>query len=175
MATLRWPSVRPGIGVCVRLAMAFACLPAFAALAQDGPPGILAPIVLPPFDAAAPACQRPPALDRELVFLQDNQREFMQGVESGLAAAAADRKLAFSVALANNDAGLMRRQAGKALAAKSGAVVVAPIDPRTMTRPLQEIIWAGAYVGAVVPPPATTILNAPQYETGKVLGEAAAD
>ncbi len=171
MATLRWPSVGAGIG----LATALAFLPAFAALAEDGPPGILTPVVLPPFDAAAPACQAPPGLDRELVFLQDNQREFMQGVESGLAAAAADRKLSFSVALADNDAALMRRQAGEALDGKAGAVVVAPIDPRTMTRPLQEIIWAGAYVGAVVPPPATTILNAPQYETGRVLGEAAAD
>jgi ribose transport system substrate-binding protein len=36
------------------------------------------------------------------------------------------------------------------------------------------MIWAGAYVGAVVPPPATSLLNAPQYLTGKVLAEAAA-
>jgi ribose transport system substrate-binding protein len=35
-------------------------------------------------------------------------------------------------------------------------------------------MWAGGYVGTVVPPPATTILNAPQYMTGRVLGEAAA-
>jgi ribose transport system substrate-binding protein len=28
--------------------------------------------------------------------------------------------------------------------------------------------------GAVVPPPATSILNAPQYLTGKALGDAAA-
>jgi signal transduction histidine kinase len=32
------------------------------------------------------------------------------------------------------------------------------------------MIWQGAYVGAVVPPPATTLLNAPQYLTGKTLG-----
>ncbi len=43
-----------------------------------------------------------------------------------------------------------------------------------MAPALQKILWAGGYVGAVVPPPATTILNAPQYETGKVLGDAAA-
>ena len=36
------------------------------------------------------------------------------------------------------------------------------------------MIGSGAYVGAIVPPPATTILNAPQYQTGKVLAEAAA-
>jgi ribose transport system substrate-binding protein len=35
-------------------------------------------------------------------------------------------------------------------------------------------MWAGSYVGAVVPPPATSILNAPQYLTGKTLGDAAA-
>ena len=33
---------------------------------------------------------------------------------------------------------------------------------------------AGTYVGRVVPPPATTILNAPQYLTGKVLADEAA-
>jgi len=37
------------------------------------------------------------------------------------------------------------------------------------------MIWSGAFVGTIVPPPATTILNAPQYLTGKVLGDAAAD
>ena len=36
------------------------------------------------------------------------------------------------------------------------------------------MIWSGAYVGTVVPPPATSLLNAPQYLTGKVLGDAAA-
>ena len=36
------------------------------------------------------------------------------------------------------------------------------------------MIWSGGYVGTVVPPPATSLLNAPQYLTGKVLGDAAA-
>ena len=39
---------------------------------------------------------------------------------------------------------------------------------------LKQAIWSGAYVGAVVPPPATSLLNAPQYLTGKVLGDEAA-
>ena len=43
-----------------------------------------------------------------------------------------------------------------------------------MSHSLQEIIWAGAYVGTIVPPPATSLLNAPQYLTGKVLTDAAA-
>ena len=35
------------------------------------------------------------------------------------------------------------------------------------------MIWSGAFVGTVVPPPATLLLNAPQYATGKVLTDAA--
>jgi ribose transport system substrate-binding protein len=35
-------------------------------------------------------------------------------------------------------------------------------------------MWAGGYVGTIVPPPATSLLNAPQYLTGKVLAESAA-
>jgi ribose transport system substrate-binding protein len=57
---------------------------------------------------------------------------------------------------------------------KVGALVIAPVDPPSIAPLLKQIIWSGAYVGAVVPPPATTILNAPQYLTGKVLGDEAA-
>ncbi len=147
---------------------------ASATWAQEGPAGLTAPVVLPPFDPAAPSCSMPTTLQRSLTFLQDNGREFMQGVRAGLAAAAADRGLSFRVDLADNDAAKMQKDAQAALERKDGGVVVAPIDPRGMARPLQRIMWAGGYVGAVVPPPATTILNAPQYETGKVLAEAAA-
>jgi ribose transport system substrate-binding protein len=55
-----------------------------------------------------------------------------------------------------------------------GAVVAAPVHTASVTRPLQEIIWSGGFVGTVVPPPATLLLNAPQYLTGKVLGDEAA-
>ena len=58
------------------------------------------------------------------------------------------------------------------LISKVGAVVAAPVDPASLARSLQEIIWAGGYVGTVVPPPATSLLNAPQYLTGKVLADA---
>jgi hypothetical protein len=51
------------------------------AVAADGPPGITRPVVLPPFNAAAP---NPPGLQRVLAFAQDNQRKFMQGIASGL-------------------------------------------------------------------------------------------
>jgi hypothetical protein len=50
------------------------------AVAADGPPGITRPVVLPPFNAAAP---NPPGLQRVLAFAQDNQRKFMQGIASG--------------------------------------------------------------------------------------------
>jgi ribose transport system substrate-binding protein len=53
--------------------------------------------------------------------------------------------------------------------------VAAPVDPASLSLSLQELIWGGSYVGTVVPPPATSLLNAPQYQTGKVLGDAAAN
>jgi ribose transport system substrate-binding protein len=39
---------------------------------------------------------------------------------------------------------------------------------------IRQFIAQGGYVGSIVPPPATTILNAPQLATGKALGDAAA-
>lgn len=146
-----------------------------SAMGQDGAAGLERPIVLPAFDPAAAPCSKPAGLTHSLVFLQDNQRDFMKGVSAGLQAATSDRGIDFSVSLANNDAQLMREQAEQALQDKTGAVVVAPIDQRVTKKALQQLIWSGAYVGAVVPPPATTILNAPQYLTGKTLAKAAAD
>ena len=61
------------------------------------------------------------------------------------------------------------------LDAKVGALVLSPVDPPSIARHLQEVIWSGAYVGTVVPPPATSLLNAPQYLTGKVLADEAAE
>ena len=142
--------------------------------AQDGPPGITTPIILPPFDATAPACRSPPGLLKVLGFAQDNERQFMQGVDRGLAKAAKDREMEYRVALAKNDPARMIEQVQSFVASKVGAVVAAPVDPATLSRSLQQIIWSGGYVGTVVPPPATSLLNAPQYQTGKVLGEAAA-
>jgi ribose transport system substrate-binding protein len=52
--------------------------------------------------------------------------------------------------------------------------VAAPVEALGLAPTLQQIIWSGAYVGTFVPPPATSLLNAPQYLTGKVLGDAAA-
>jgi len=145
-----------------------------AGSAQDGPAGITRPIVLPPFNPDMAACAAPPDLRKALIFAQDNERQFMQGVAQGLAKAAKDRGLEYEVALANNDPKKMIEQVEVAQASQVGAVVAAPVDPPSLSSSLKKIIWAGGYVGTIVPPPATSLLNAPQYLTGKVLGDAAA-
>jgi ribose transport system substrate-binding protein len=144
-----------------------------AVCAQNGP-GLTRPVVLPPFDATAPACTPPAGLARILAFAQDNQRQFMQGVAQGLASAARDAGLTYRNALADNDAATMAAQVQAFHEAKVGAVIAAPVDAIGLAPSLQQVIWSGGYVGTVVPPPATTLLNAPQYLTGKVLGDAAA-
>ena len=133
------------------------------------------PVRLPAYDAARASCKAPSGLQKKLVFVQDNRREFMQSAGRGLEAAARARGLGYSVAFANNDPALMIKQVGDVATDKTGAIVVAPIDPPSLAPALKKVIGAGAYVGAIVPPPATTVLNAPQYLTGKVLAEAAAN
>ena len=137
--------------------------------------GLTTPVKLAPYDSARPSCRAPVGLQKKLVFVQDNGRDFMQGAGRGLEAAARARGLGYSVALANNDGASMLKQVDGIVADKTGAIVVAPIDPRALTPGLKKVLAGGAYVGAIVPPPATTILNAPQYLTGKVLAEAAAN
>jgi ribose transport system substrate-binding protein len=88
--------------------------------------------------------------------------------------AAKDRGLSFSTSIADNDALKMIEQVDGFRAARTGGLVVAPVDPASLAPALRKMIWQGAYVGAVVPPPATSLLNAPQYLTGKTLGDAAA-
>src|SRR5215210_6192056 len=161
----------PGV---LALALCSLSLLISAGVAQDGPAGITMPIVLPGFDADAPACAAPPGLRKTLVFAQDNERQFMLGVAQGLAKAAKDRGLDYQIALANNDPQKMIEQVDLAQASHAGAVVAAPVDPPSLSPSLQKIIWAGGYVGTIVPPPATSLLNAPQYLTGKTLADAAA-
>lgn len=136
--------------------------------------GLTRPVVLPSFDPSRPSCTKPRGLRKELAFAQDNDREFVQGIARGLAAAASERGLAYRVVRADNDAGLMVKQVNGLHANKTGSIVVAPIDPPSLSPSLKAMIRSGAFVGAIVPPPATTILNAPQYRTGKVLADAAA-
>lgn len=142
--------------------------------ADEKSQGLTRPVRLAPFDPTRAACGKPSNLQRKLVFVQDNAREFMDGVGRGLALAAKQRRLDYSVSFSANDPALMIRQVDSLRSEKVGAIVVAPIDPPSLGKSLQRMIWAGAYVGAIVPPPATSLLNAPQYLTGKVLAEAAA-
>ncbi|WP_299970346.1 sugar ABC transporter substrate-binding protein [Devosia sp. 66-22] len=162
------------VGACgLLLGLGMAALSAAAALAQDGPPGITEPTKFAPFDPNAAACSPPPGLARVLAFAQDNEREFMQGVDFGLSEAAADRGLEYRRATANNDAAKMVEQVQLFRASKVGAVIAAPVDPASLAYSLQQVMWDGGYVSTIVPPPATLLLNAPQYETGKVLTDAA--
>lgn len=145
-----------------------------AALAQAQGPGLTKPVVLGPYDPQAPACTPPPGLSQSLTFARDNDRDFMIGVDRGLALAAKDSHLTYHAISADNDPARQQAQIDALLAAHSGAVVTAPVDPPSLAAHLEGLIWSGAYVGTVVPPPAITILNAPQYLTGKALGDAAA-
>lgn len=140
---------------------------------QDRPAGLTRPQVFPSFDEQAAPGAPPPGRERTLVFAQDNDRQFMQGVSAGLAAAARDRGLAFRVALAANDPGRMVGHVREAREQKVGALVAAPINASTLAPGLIDLISDGAYVGTIVPPPAVSLLNAPQFLTGKALGDAA--
>jgi ribose transport system substrate-binding protein len=145
-----------------------------SSFAEEGPQGITRPVVLPPFDPNAPACGAPPGLNKVPAFAEDNQRKFIEGVARGLELAARDRGLQYQIAQADNNAKRMNQQIQALLDAKVGALVVAPVDTPSLNHLLQSAIWSGANVGTVVPPPAISILNAPQYLTGRVLGDVAA-
>ncbi len=143
-------------------------------LAQDAPRGIIAPRVFGAFDRGAPRCAAPAGLRKTLVFAQDNRREFIEGAARGLALACRQRGLDFAVAHADNDPAAMVEHVRRAIADRAGALVTAPINVSTLAPVVRQFIAQGGYVGSIVPPPATTILNAPQLATGKALGDAAA-
>ena len=156
------------------LASAVATLSASAVRAQDPPKGLVIPRRFAPFNADAPRCTPPAGLRKTLIFAQDNTREFMQGAARGMELAARQRGLGFEIALANNDPAAMVDHVRRAIATHAGALITAPINVATLAPLVRQFIAQGGYVGSIVPPPATTILNAPQLETGRVLGEAAA-
>lgn len=145
------------------------------AFAQDSGKGISVPTVFPPFDASAPACERPVGLKRILAFAMDNDREFVTGIAHGLSLAAKDRRIEYVASLADNDGTLMLAQLDAFRTDRVGAVVVSPVNPGALAPSLHSLIASGTYVGTIVPPPATSILNAPQYGTGKELADIAVD
>src|ERR1700759_1700457 len=65
------------------------------AQAQDGAPGITKRTIFPAFNANAPACSPPSNLRRALAYVQENSREFLQGVDHGLSLAAKERGLEY--------------------------------------------------------------------------------
>lgn len=148
-------------------------LPDAVSAASPGAAGITAPVTLQPFDPHAPACSVPPR-NTSVAFVQDNRRAFIEGAGMGIAAAAKDRGLAYQDYSADNDAAGQAAKIDELQQAGVGAVIVPPVDSVSLAPVLQRLINAGGYVGTIVPPPATTILNAPQYLTGKALGDAAA-
>ena len=164
----RWPTVLRTVAFALATAMDFT-----GANGLEGPAGLTQRTVFPAFDPNAPACNAPPGLAKVLAFVQENEREFLQGVDHGLAMAAKDRKLAYRRVLADNDAGKAADEIRSFLGSKVGALVATSSDPSVVRHSLQEVIWSGAFVGTIVPPPATLLLNAPQYATGKALTDAA--
>lgn len=144
-----------------------------SASAKDGGPGIVTPVVFPSFNPDAPACTPPPDVTKTLAFVQENEREFLLGVDHGLRMAAKDRGLDYRRGLADNDAAKADQEIQDFLAQKVGALVATSTDPAFVSHSLQKFTWAGGFVGTIVPPPATLLLNAPQYATGKALTDAA--
>ena len=143
------------------------------ACAEEGAPGITQRTVFPAFDAQAPACNAPTGLKKVLTYVQENHRDFLQGVDQGLSMAAKNRGMDYRRVLVENDVGKAIAEVQSLVAAKAGAMVATSPDPAAFSLALQRAIWSGAFVGTIVPPPATLILNAPQYRTGKVLTDAA--
>lgn len=140
---------------------------------QSGSPGITQPVQFPPFNAEALSCSPPRDLKKSLAYVQENGREFLEGVNVGLSMAAKDRHLDYRRVIVENDITKAVEQMQTLRKEKVGALVATSSDPRAVSSSLQQIIWSGAYVGTIVPPPATLLLNAPQYATGKAVTDAA--
>ena len=140
---------------------------------KDGPPGITSPQAFAPFNPDAPVCSAPSGLTKTLAYVQENDREFLEGVNHGLSMAAKDRGLDYRRVLADSDAAKAKAEIQSLLAANVGALVATSSDPSVVRDSLLQAIWSGRFVGTIVPPPATLLLNAPQYATGKALTDVA--
>ena len=153
--------------------LALSSLTSDTAMAEDNYPGITQPVPFAAFNPDAPLCSAPPGLTKTLAYVQENEREFLQGVDNGLAMAAKDRGLTYSKVVVENDKDKAINEIQAFRRDKVGALVATSSDPRAVSSSLQQVIWSGAYVGTIVPPPATLLLNAPQYATGKALTDEA--
>lgn len=75
--------------------------------------------------------------------------------------------------MASNDAAKAAEEINTFLAAKVGAVVATSSAPNAVSHRIQQVIWSGGFVGTIVRLPASLLLDAPQYVTGKALNDAA--
>jgi ribose transport system substrate-binding protein len=155
------------------LALLGSVLASQLAAAADGPPGITSPQAFAPFNPDAPTCGVPAGLTNTLAYVQENDREFLEGVNQGLSMAAKDRGLDYRRVLADSDAAKAKQEIQSLLDANVGALVATSSDPSVVRDSLLKAIWSGRFVGTIVPPPATLLLNAPQYATGKALTDVA--
>jgi ribose transport system substrate-binding protein len=121
--------------------MALATCPA-GSNAQQGSPGITQRTVFPAFDPKTPACAPPPDLRRALTFVQENEREFLQGVDHGLSQAAKDRGLEYFKVVVENDAKAVE-QLRLVRDSKVGALIGTSSDATAISQGLQEVIWSG--------------------------------
>ncbi|MET3901234.1 ribose transport system substrate-binding protein [Devosia sp. UYZn731] len=165
-------SVRRRLAVPMALVLA-TMIGVNAATAQEGPPGITQRTVFPAFNPSAPMCTPPKGVSRVLAYVQENQRDFLQGIGYGLEMAAKNRGLEYRHSVTDDDIAKALQQIATFREAKVGGLVATSSDPAAISKSLQQAIWAGIFVGTVVPPPATLLLNAPQYATGKALTDAA--
>src|SRR5690349_22390702 len=106
----------------LRLSMTASLMCVSAACVAAGGEGLTVPVKLPAYDAARASCRAPTGLQKKLVFVQDNRREFMQGAGRGLEAAARARGLGYGVAFSDNDPALMIKQVGGIANDKTGAI-----------------------------------------------------
>ena len=157
----------------ILLTPAAICLAFTSGLAEEQGLGLHERIVLPVFNSSAPGCTPPTDLKKSLLYVQENAREFLAGVNQGLEAAAHDRGLQYQDVVVENDVPKAIQQIQGATRDKIGAIVATSSNPKAVSTSLQQAIWSGEYVGTIVPPPATLLLNAPQYATGKALTDAA--
>ncbi len=120
-------------------------------------------------------CSAPKDLTPVLAYVQQNEREFLQGVDYGLSLAAKDRHLDYRRVVVGDDAAIAARKIDALRMARTGAIIATSADPNVVRPSLLQALADGEFVGTIVPPPATLLLNAPQYQTGKLLADTAID
>ena len=167
----------PGWRPCWQLALLAASSAVAEALAGDGPPGITTPQAFPrSIPPLPPARRRRPGSARCWPLPRTISANSCRASADGLAMAARDRgDWRIRSSIADNDAGKQIEQLQLLLGFEVGAVVAAPgrsgiARPTACSRSSGPVAMSAP--SSRRPPP--SLLNAPQYLTGKTLGDAAA-